>query len=112
MLWAALAGTNTSMAHTMGPGADMPNHNASAYEAMQDKAGSLVLIADRDVTPGDQIYISYGDKCNAEFLAHYGYAYPMVWPLLPLGEQGVRLKRSLGPLQAGGKSRSDTMPLS
>jgi len=66
-------GTNTSMAHTMGPGADMPNHNASAYEAMQDKAGSLVLIADRDVTPGDQIYISYGDKCNAEFLAHYGF---------------------------------------
>mmetsp|Transcript_18860 Transcript_18860/g.38367 ORF Transcript_18860/g.38367 Transcript_18860/m.38367 type:complete len:451 (+) Transcript_18860:130-1482(+) len=75
-------GTNTSMAHTLAPGADMPNHNASAYEAMQDKEGRLVLVADRNVTRGDQVYISYGAKCNAEFLAHYGFipGYPSPRP--------------------------------
>eukprot|EP00287_Rhodomonas_sp_CCMP768_P003544 CAMPEP_0196735456 /NCGR_PEP_ID=MMETSP1091-20130531/13902_1 /TAXON_ID=302021 /ORGANISM="Rhodomonas sp., Strain CCMP768" /LENGTH=140 /DNA_ID=CAMNT_0042079103 /DNA_START=1 /DNA_END=419 /DNA_ORIENTATION=- len=64
----------------MAPAADMPNHNASAYEAMQDKSGRLVLLADRNVTNGEQIYISYGSKCNAEFLAHYGFipSYPSV----------------------------------
>lgn len=37
------AGTNFSMAHTLGPGADMPNHNASGYEALQVKLPPQLL---------------------------------------------------------------------
>lgn len=66
-------GENRSMVHTLVPAADMPNHRTGAYEAGQAPDGSLLLKAHGNHKRGDQVHISYGKKCNAEFLANYGF---------------------------------------
>mmetsp|Transcript_73170 Transcript_73170/g.152804 ORF Transcript_73170/g.152804 Transcript_73170/m.152804 type:complete len:161 (+) Transcript_73170:2-484(+) len=66
-------GENTSQVHTLVPAADMPNHKTGTFEAVQAPDGSLVLKAKGNLKKGDQVFISYGKKCNGEFLANYGF---------------------------------------
>eukprot|EP00960_Hanusia_phi_P057030 763426-Hanusia_phi.AAC.3 len=59
--------------HTLAPAADMPNHDSSGLEANRDPRGRMTLNAQKNLSKGDQFFISYGSKCDAEFLAHYGF---------------------------------------
>lgn len=62
--------------HTLVPGMDMPNHNARArlpkFASYKDKT-VFILNAHRSYQPGEQVFITYGDKCNDELLATYGF---------------------------------------
>ena len=40
----------------------------------QESGGSIIVYAGRTLRPGDEILISYGDKCNMELHAHYGFS--------------------------------------
>eukprot|EP00802_Teleaulax_amphioxeia_P018522 Tamp_18716.p1 GENE.Tamp_18716~~Tamp_18716.p1 ORF type:complete len:374 (-),score=38.89 Tamp_18716:105-1226(-) len=68
-------GDNTRV-HTLVPGADLPNHRSDAYDAGQSADGTLVLRAAGDLPPSTQMYVSYGSKCDAEFLTAYGFIPP------------------------------------
>jgi hypothetical protein len=59
--------------HTLVPGADMPNHLSAGYDAGQGPDGTIVLRANGDLQPGTQMYVSYGSKCDAEFMTTYGF---------------------------------------
>ncbi|EKX43186.1 hypothetical protein GUITHDRAFT_110913 [Guillardia theta CCMP2712] len=59
--------------HTLAPAADMPNHDSSGLEANRDPRGRMTLNAQKNLSVGEQFFISYGSKCDAEFLAHYGF---------------------------------------
>ena len=59
--------------HALTPGADMPNHEAASLPMQQLLDDSVVLRASRRLRPGDPVTISYGRKCNAFFLAQYGF---------------------------------------
>mmetsp|Transcript_48511 Transcript_48511/g.75762 ORF Transcript_48511/g.75762 Transcript_48511/m.75762 type:complete len:358 (+) Transcript_48511:62-1135(+) len=68
----------TQVMQTMAPAADLPNHNtfglSARFETGKSNTGAtLRLDADRDYAAGDEVYISYGSKCNAEYLATYGF---------------------------------------
>jgi hypothetical protein len=71
-LMANHTGRNASTVHTLVPAADMPNHDAAARPAQfrRDAAGRpvLALQTNRPVGPAQQVYISYGPKCDIEFL--------------------------------------------
>lgn len=58
--------------HALTPAADLPNHVNSAGEAGRDPRGTLVLKTLENASAAQQLFISYGVKCDAEFLAHYG----------------------------------------
>jgi hypothetical protein len=58
--------------HALTPAADFPNHVNSAAEAGRDPRGTLVLKTLENASATQQLFISYGAKCDAEFLAHYG----------------------------------------
>lgn len=66
-------GTYNTSIQTLVPAADMPNHLPTSYQARTVANGALFLLAHQKLRAGDQIFISYGPKCNAEFLAHYGF---------------------------------------
>ena len=68
-----ITGQNLTQVHTLVPAADMPNHGVGTFGAFTPKDGSLVLRAHGNLSAGDQILISYGHKCDAEFLANYGF---------------------------------------
>lgn len=68
-----MTGENSSMIHTLVPAADMPNHGVGTFEARSAPDGTLVLKAFGNLSKGDHIMISYGKKCDAEFLANYGF---------------------------------------
>jgi hypothetical protein len=66
-------GRNQSNVHTLVPAADMPNHDSSARPAQFRNDGGkpqLVLHTIRHVGPGEQVLISYGNKCDLEFLVN------------------------------------------
>jgi len=81
-------GNLTTQVQTLVPAADMPNHLPEAFQARTLPSGSLFLIAHRNLTKGDQVYISYGPKCDAEFLAHYGF--------VPFNNTRVKCKHGFG----------------
>ena len=58
--------------HALTPAADLPNHLPQAKEAEQTD-DKLMLRTRDSLAPGQQVFISYGHKCDAEFLAHYGF---------------------------------------
>ena len=66
-------GENVTQVHTLVPAADMPNHGVGSFEARSAPDGTLVLKASGNLSAGEQIVISYGRKCDAEFLANYGF---------------------------------------
>lgn len=43
---------------------------------MEVEAGALVLRADRDYAPGEQVFVSYGPKGSGELLLSYGFCPP------------------------------------
>ena len=66
-------GRNQSNVHTLVPAADMPNHDSGARPAQfrsEDGKPVLVLQTNRRVGPGEQVLISYGSKCDLEFLVN------------------------------------------
>jgi len=81
-------GNITTQVQTLVPAADMPNHLPTAFQARTLPSGTLFLVAHKNLTRGDQVYISYGPKCNAEFLAHYGF--------VPYNNTGVKCKHGFG----------------
>jgi len=68
-----ITGENETTVHTLVPAADMPNHGVGTFEARSSPDGTLVLKSFGHLRYGDHIMISYGKKCNAEFLANYGF---------------------------------------
>lgn len=80
------ASNKTTTVHTLGPAVDMPNHDPRAYTAGRRSDRGISLTSSENVEKGDQIFISYGPKCDAEFLAHYGFK--------PAGNSAVECKRT------------------
>lgn len=63
--------------HALAPLADMVNHDrVRGRKVVHATDGGFEVIAGQDLAPGDEIAISYGDKCNMELLAHYGFTIP------------------------------------
>ena len=66
-------GRNKSNIHTLVPAADMPNHDSLARPAQfrsENGNSLLVLQTNRRVRSGEQVLISYGSKCDLEFLVN------------------------------------------
>jgi len=57
------------------PVADFVNHDSacSSYLQIDQKNENIVLIADREYRPGEQIFASYGQKTSGELLLSYGF---------------------------------------
>lgn len=55
--------------------ADMLNHRRPRQTSWQycDKRQGFIIEALEDIQRGDQIYDSYGKKCNTRFLLNYGF---------------------------------------
>eukprot|EP00276_Gloeochaete_wittrockiana_P008005 CAMPEP_0184644264 /NCGR_PEP_ID=MMETSP0308-20130426/1017_1 /TAXON_ID=38269 /ORGANISM="Gloeochaete witrockiana, Strain SAG 46.84" /LENGTH=351 /DNA_ID=CAMNT_0027072701 /DNA_START=444 /DNA_END=1499 /DNA_ORIENTATION=+ len=60
----------------MVPFADMLNHSDASNKFLyfDPRAKSVRLRANRDYEPGEQVFVSYGQKSNAELLVGYGFA--------------------------------------
>lgn len=57
------------------PWADMLNHNCEVetYLDYDKSSKGVVFTADRPYQPGEQVFISYGNKSNGELLLSYGF---------------------------------------
>lgn len=57
------------------PLADMLNHKRPRTTSWYfcDERGGFVIDACEDIYRGDQIYDSYGKKCNSRFFLNYGF---------------------------------------
>ncbi len=55
--------------------ADMLNHRRprQTNSTYVDAQGGFIIEAGDDIPRGDQIYDSYGKKCNTRFLLNYGF---------------------------------------
>lgn len=62
---------------TMVPLADMINHavpsKVNCSFRFDSSQNGFVIEADRDVSKGEELLYSYGEKPNCEFLLHYGF---------------------------------------
>ncbi|WIA32213.1 hypothetical protein OEZ86_003062 [Tetradesmus obliquus] len=60
------------------PFADLLNHEPSceAYLLWEEQQQAVVLRPDRDYSPGQQVFISYGPKSSGELLLSYGFCPP------------------------------------
>lgn len=57
------------------PYADMLNHKRPRQTTWtyEDKHGGFIIEAHVDIKKGEQVYDSYGKKCNSRFLLNYGF---------------------------------------
>ena len=57
------------------PYADMLNHRRPRQTAWSysDERGGFIIESLEDIKRGDQVYDSYGKKCNTRFLLNYGF---------------------------------------
>jgi histone-lysine N-methyltransferase SETD3 len=57
------------------PVADFVNHDSacSSFLQIDQENENIVLVADRQYRPGDQIFCSYGQKTSGEMLLSYGF---------------------------------------
>ncbi|GBG30755.1 Histone-lysine N-methyltransferase setd3 [Hondaea fermentalgiana] len=55
------------------PFADMLNHHPTRADAAEFEPDSFLMVADRDLGPGDMLYNSYGRRTNRELLLTYGF---------------------------------------
>ena len=57
---------------------DMLNHRRPKQTswAFNDQQGGFVIEAIEDIQRGDQVYDSYGRKCNSRFFLNYGFINP------------------------------------
>ncbi|EKX32701.1 hypothetical protein GUITHDRAFT_121141 [Guillardia theta CCMP2712] len=62
--------------HILVPLADMVNHDAKARKVGISEGGAIVIYAGRNLAAGEEVCITYGDKCNMELMAHYGFFVP------------------------------------
>lgn len=90
----ALLVSELSKTYYFVPGLDLANHKSDyrpiTYDFFNDK---FDIIADRDYDEGDEIFVSYGRKSNAQLLLNYGfveddnpyddYIFPDDHPLVP-----------------------------
>ena len=55
--------------------ADMLNHKRPRQTSWtySDERGGFIIEAVEDIRRGDQVYDSYGKKCNTRFLLNYGF---------------------------------------
>jgi len=61
------------------PGVDMCNHQvASKVNTVKALApwGAFVVVASKQIVPGDEIFISYGNMPNRQLLAQFGFMLP------------------------------------
>jgi protein-histidine N-methyltransferase len=60
----------------MVPLADMLNHNVPRQTAWEftNKVNGFTITTLQNISEGDEIYDSYGRKCNTQLLANYGFA--------------------------------------
>jgi len=66
--------------YVMAPMIDMVNHNGApgaaagvTYQALQ---ATFEVVAAKSYSPGDQVYISYGERSNDQLLQYYGFVEP------------------------------------
>jgi hypothetical protein len=58
------------------PVADMANHAAGAPRALMRPGGDVVLWTTGGLRRGEELTISYGDKCPMDLFVHYGFLPP------------------------------------
>ena len=91
--------------------ADMLNHKRprqTSWTYTDDRQG-FIIEAMEDIRRGDQVYDSYGKKCNTRFLLNYGFINPNndaneVWLTVVIGEDSPFFKQKAEML--GGESMS------
>ncbi|CAK8567023.1 unnamed protein product [Lathyrus sativus] len=102
------------------PWADMLNHNCEVETFLDYDRSSkgIVFTTDRPYLPGEQVFISYGNKSNGELLLSYGFVpkegtNPSDSVELPLSlkESDESYKEKLELLKKYGLSRSQCFPL-
>ena len=54
---------------------DLINHDFELQnvEWITQEDGSIALVAERKISKGEQLYISYGDRNSDDFLVYYGF---------------------------------------
>uniref|UniRef100_A0A6T8IF92 SET domain-containing protein n=1 Tax=Hemiselmis andersenii TaxID=464988 RepID=A0A6T8IF92_HEMAN len=68
--------TGTKQMHVLAPLADMVNHDAASRKVGVRDDGTLVVYAARNLSAKEEITITYGNKCNTELMASYGFEVP------------------------------------
>mmetsp|Transcript_39839 Transcript_39839/g.62164 ORF Transcript_39839/g.62164 Transcript_39839/m.62164 type:complete len:272 (+) Transcript_39839:381-1196(+) len=69
-------GLGVDSMHVLAPVADMVNHHQTMRKVKRNSDGGIEIVAGKALERGEEITISYGDKCNLELLAHYGFVLP------------------------------------
>ena len=62
----------------MAPLADMMNHNLVPKTKwhFDNETNSFVIQATEDIFKGEEIFITYGEKCNSSYFVDYGFVLP------------------------------------
>ncbi|VVA96844.1 unnamed protein product [Arabis nemorensis] len=102
------------------PWADMLNHNCEVetYLDYDKSSKGVVFTADRPYQPGEQVFISYGNKSNGELLLSYGFVpregtnpSDSVELALSLTKNDKSYKEKLDALQKHGLSTPQCFPV-